>query len=172
MMAKQLNYYGMRDTLDKWKQTSKKPMPSPSKEPSRSTDEDSDDEPKITKTVTQLDILAQELSSDTSDEDYEPQRVVSVVPGSPQHGKCSLITIFPDDREDEPVQGEIHSHVHQDGDVEDQGQDEGGDKEEEADGNGGMAVEEKDADNDGEEEGEEKMIAWQISPGASGLSHY
>ena len=149
----------------KGKQTSKKPMPSTSKEFCKSTDEDSEGEPKITKIVTPLDILAQELSSDTSDEDFEPEPVVSVVPGSPQSGKRCFMTIFPDDREDapeeEPVEGEVQEDAtgEEAGDVEGQGQDEGGNKDEEADGNGGVAVQEKcgggdeeDVDNDSEED--------------------
>ena len=97
--------------------------------------------------------------SNTSDEDFEPEPVVSVVPGSPQSGKRSSMTIFPDDREDapeeEPVEGEVQEDAtgEEAGDVEGQGQDEGGYEDEE------VAVQEKcwggdeeDVDNDVEED--------------------
>ena len=140
-MAKQLNYYGTRITLNR---KGNKHLRSPCHLPVRSFAN-----LRMRTLRANPKPPRQSPHSNTSDEDFEPEPVVSVVPGSPQSGKRSSMTIFPDDREDapeeEPVEGEVQEDAtgEEAGDVEGQDQDEGGYEDEEADGNGGVAVQEK-----------------------------
>ena len=91
-------------------------QPSTSKRSKTDSDEENEEQ---TDNLTPLQLLAQELSSDTSDEDYEACPMPSVLPGTPRKTKQSLMTSHKEPASVTPVDKEGPSQEATEGNVDD-----------------------------------------------------
>ena len=91
-------------------------QPSTSKRSKSDSDEENEEQ---TKKLTPLQLLSQELSSDTSDEDYEACPMPSVLPGTPRKTKQSFSTSQKETASVTPVDKEGPSQEATEGNVDD-----------------------------------------------------